>query len=454
MKKYIILVVLLLLAVAVFGCAEDGATPDDEATSLQPDESGEGSVANEDQNISADDVTLRFSWWGGDARHEATISAIDMYMYRNPHVTIEAEFSGFDGYVERVSTQLAGGTEPDIMQLDHPWLPDFWPQSNFFVDFNDYLHLIDIAGFDQDFLNDFGYFEDRLVALPTGLNALSFLVNQRVLDAAGVNFSDTITWEELISEGRKINEHDPNNFMINMDIGTVFFVTRMYLYQLTGNPLVNEDFTIGFTRDQLLEAWEFTLRLYEENVIIPLEESLLFQGSPHDNPGWNNDRFGGWFNWASTAILQDWGEHAVALPYPILDNARQSSYIVRPAQVVCVSLNSDSIEAAVQFLNFFFNDEEAAIVLTDTRAIPPVARNRDLLGEMGLINQIVVDSVNLAIANVGRAENALSMAAEVGAAFDVVFERLVFGMITPEQAVEETFSLLELAVEDLEAAGR
>ena len=426
-KLFLVIIAILMTMLLVAGCDNDG------------DASG------------SEDVTLRFSWWGGDARHEATLEVLDLYTYLNPHITFEPEFGGFDGYHLRISTQLAGGTEPDLMQLDQPWLPDFWPQSNFFIDFNEYSQYIDLSGFDRDFLEEFGYYENRLVALPTGLNSLSFLVNMRVLNEAGVNFGDTITWDDLINEGRKVNEHNPNNFMINMGSGTQFFVTRIFLYQLTGRFLVDEDFSIAFTRDQLLEAYNFTMRMYEENVMVPLEEALLFDGGPQDNPGWNTDRFGGWFNWASTAILQEWGDYAAALPYPIMPNAQQSAIIVRPAQVMSVSINTDYSETAVQFLDFFFNNEDAAILLTDTRAIPPVASNRDLLSEMGLINQIVVDSVNFAIDNIGLAENELSTRAEIAAVFDVVFQRMVLGQITPEEAVEETFTLLENVLEDFRA---
>lgn len=35
---------------------------------------------------------IRFSWWGNELRHEATIEVINMYMKKHPHVTIEAEY--------------------------------------------------------------------------------------------------------------------------------------------------------------------------------------------------------------------------------------------------------------------------------------------------------------------------------------------------------------------------
>ena len=43
-------------------------------------------------------LLLRFSWWGGDERNEATLKVIEAYEKEHPNVTIEAEYSGDDGY--------------------------------------------------------------------------------------------------------------------------------------------------------------------------------------------------------------------------------------------------------------------------------------------------------------------------------------------------------------------
>ena len=65
---------------------------------------GNQETGNEDQQI-----TLRFSWWGSEDRHEATIAAIEKYEELNPNITIEYEYMGFDSYYQKLLTQLAGG---------------------------------------------------------------------------------------------------------------------------------------------------------------------------------------------------------------------------------------------------------------------------------------------------------------------------------------------------------
>jgi oligogalacturonide transport system substrate-binding protein len=43
----------------------------------------------------------------------------------NPDINVKAEYTGWDGHLSRLTTQIAGGTEPDVMQTNWNWLPIF-----------------------------------------------------------------------------------------------------------------------------------------------------------------------------------------------------------------------------------------------------------------------------------------------------------------------------------------
>ena len=51
------------------------------------------------------------------------------------------------GYIDKVSTMLANGTAPDIMQQNVDSLPDFVSRGDFFVDFYEYKDIFDIIRF-------------------------------------------------------------------------------------------------------------------------------------------------------------------------------------------------------------------------------------------------------------------------------------------------------------------
>ena len=446
-----------LLAGVVSGCGGTGQQTGEAASQSEQTEqaaagteetSAEGSAAG-----TGEQVTLRFSWWGGDSRHEATLDCIEAFEAAYPNITIEAEYGGFDGYQDKISAALSGGTEADIIQIDQPWMATYMAQNpDFFVDIRQYEDVIDLSGFSEDFLNDFCVYNDKLVSLPTGTNAVNFLANQAVLDEAGIEFGDTITWDDFYEQGKKVNETDPEKYFINMDSGIFWYVTKVYLMQLTNRQLINEDYTIGYTVDEMEEAFAYTKKLYDDKVILPLEESMIFSGAPQDNPGWNNNMYGSWLNWSSTADQQQWGDNAVSLPYPRIEGTENSGAIVRPAQLIVVSSNSSHPEEAMLFLDFMFNQDEGILALKDSRSIPPTEHGRTLLEENGLIKPQASKAVELAMQDPGTPELDVPNTTEVSSAFNSVLEKMVYGEYdSPRAAAEDAYNLMTEMLETVKA---
>ncbi len=439
-----------VLSASIFaGCGTGGASSE----SATPPPSASGSSASQSASP-AGDVSLRFSWWGGDARHEATLATIDLYMKKYPNVKIDAEYGGYDGYQQKITTQLAGGTEPDIMQIDQPWMVEFTRQNpDFFVDIAQLGDKLDISGFSKDMLQDFCTYNNKLVGLPTGSSGLTFLANQQVLTAAGVQFGEKITWEDLLEQGKKVNEKNPENYMLNMNNGAVeLFIVRSYLYQLMGGPLVKDDYTLAFTKDDLKQAYEYVIKLRDANVLNPYEDAMLFNEDPTQNPKWNNNQIGGWLNWSSTVSMQTWGDNAVILPYPVMDGAKQSGITVRPSQILSVSAKSKNIDEAVKFVNYFFNDDEAIITLKDSRSIPATTHARELLEQNGMANQLSIRAVNVSLKNPGNPETPLSTNSEVIAPIDAAVEKLMYRQSDVDTVVNETVALMEDVLANLKAS--
>lgn len=401
-------------------------------------------------------VTLRFSWWGSDARHEATLAVIDMYMEQNPGVVIEAEYGGYDGYLQKIATQLAGGTEPDIMQIDQPWLADFTTQNpEVFVDLNGTGGAVDMSGFSPDMLADFATYNDKLVGLPTGIAGQMFLANKIVLDGAGAQFpAEGYTWDDLLEQGRKVNEWNPEAYLLNMNLGSIQLLLHTYLYQLTGKSLVNDgDYTPAFTTDELAQAFEMIQTLYDAKVIVPLEESTLFASDAATNPKWNGNLMGGWFAWSSMAEQQSWGdENVLSLPFPIMENAKDTGVIVRPSQILSVSPNSKDVDEALAFVNFFFNDPEAIAALRDTRSIPATSNGREVLVERDLMYEPANEGTNWAVDHAGLPESVLTGNSEVRDAIQSCLEKLLYAQYDAKAAAEEAFAQVSDILANLQAS--
>ena len=159
-------------------------------------------------------ITLRFSWWGGDARHEATMAVIEQYMELHPNVKIEAEYGSSDGYNDKLATQLAGGTAPDIIQIDPAFLPAYA--------LTEAQYLVDLKTTAFDFsLSDPAYYElpmnggfdGKQYGVPTGVSGGAILVNNEMAAKFGIDFSTQYTWDDVFAWAKQVHEADPSVYL-------------------------------------------------------------------------------------------------------------------------------------------------------------------------------------------------------------------------------------------------
>ncbi|WP_193107031.1 extracellular solute-binding protein [Brachybacterium sp. FME24] len=70
-----------------------------------------------------EDSGLAVTWWGNALRNELTQEAIDSYVETHPDVAMSPQAGEWTSYWDRLATQVAGGTPPDLIQMDEAGLP-------------------------------------------------------------------------------------------------------------------------------------------------------------------------------------------------------------------------------------------------------------------------------------------------------------------------------------------
>src|SRR5688572_6150035 len=70
-------------------------------------------------------VTLRFTWWGSDTRHQLTQKVIDAFEAENPNIKIKGEYGEWNGYWDKLATQTAANDSPDIIQMDEKYIAEY-----------------------------------------------------------------------------------------------------------------------------------------------------------------------------------------------------------------------------------------------------------------------------------------------------------------------------------------
>jgi multiple sugar transport system substrate-binding protein len=73
----------------------------------------------------ASSAELAFTWWGNDVRNKNTTAAIDAYTAANPGVKIAPQPGEWSSYWDKLATQVAGNTAPDIIQMDMAYIAEY-----------------------------------------------------------------------------------------------------------------------------------------------------------------------------------------------------------------------------------------------------------------------------------------------------------------------------------------
>lgn len=435
-KKYVAMMLAAILGIstafAVGGCGQNDS------------EKKQGEQGNSEEN--EEDITLRFMWWGDDVRHEATLAVIEQYEEAHPNVTIEAEYGGYDGYFEKLTTQLSGGTAADIIQYNANTVTDLMAIGDVFVNLEDYSDVLDTSGFNQDFVQNFSYYDGKMIALPTGVNGGIWLANTALFDEVGIDPESIVTWDDFIAAGKKMHEANSSYYLFNIDIETLGKeLLGSIMAQITGEDMIDVDtYEMNFTKEDLLRAFTLIEEMYDNNVLEPAADSAPYSLKINTNPKWINHELAVAYGATSNIYdgYYDFKDTAAALDMPVFEDAKETGILYVPPQMMAISSTCEHPEVAADFLNYFFNDETALDTLKGCRSIPPTEKGQQICEEKGYIDPVLVTAVEKA-AETGTAHQNIYTPTEVVEILQDATEKIAYDQGDAQSITEETMTLLE-----------
>ncbi|TXI16882.1 MAG: carbohydrate ABC transporter substrate-binding protein [Roseateles sp.] len=340
--------------------------------------------------VHAESRPLRFAWWGGAARHQATLAAIRVFEQRHG-IKVKAEYMGFGGYLERLTTQIAGRSEPDLMQINWAWLAMFSKRGNGFVDLNTQARELALDQFSEDDLA-YGRAAGKLNALPASFTARVFLWNESAFQRAGLPLPQT--WDELFAAGAAFRSRlGDGAFPLDGELYDMILLSQSYIQQKHGTPFVDPDTRRIAMSVSTAHDWVRTYRrLVDTHVAtpLPLRASLGGAEKPTEQqPDWVAGRWAGNYTWDSVIGLR-----ASTLPkseklalgdFPLLPGSADSGLFGRPSVMFALGRNGRQPELAARLLNFLLTDPEAARILGRTRGLPSARGSLAVLQSTGTL---------------------------------------------------------------------
>ncbi|MFZ4452578.1 ABC transporter substrate-binding protein [Salibacterium aidingense] len=440
MKKVWLLLCAALMILFIAACAGSGTGGGEEAGSAD-DAGGEtdsGGDDGESSDSDGDQIELRMSWWGSQTRHDMTEEIIQMYEEENPNVTINTEFSGFDGYFERMAAQASGGNLPDIMQQNFGEYVNQYAGEDLLADLGPFIEdgTIDLEGV-EDTVIESGQVDGKQVGIPTGTNALMVTYNPTLFEGTGVDTpSNDWTWDEYMDITGSIAE-ETGQYGVSYTEPDNFFE---YYLREKGEALFNEDGSgLGYEDDQLLTDYFSMMKQQVDNEVSPdysvvdqiqgLEDELITRGETAVHiKSWSNQ----------FQTLSDTSDDPLEIVMLPGENNDQGMF-QKPSMLWSIGENSEHKEQAADFINFYTNTKEVFEVIGGDRGVPIKPEVREALEEDGLseTEQKIFDYLEVVADNSTAPDtNFPPEASEVLQALMDADEMVMYGEMTPEEGAE------------------
>ena len=394
--------------------------------------------------VAAEKVTLRFSWWGSQDRHDRTLKVIELFEEEYPNIDIQPEFTGWSGYWDRINTQMAGDNLPDIVQHVRKYMSGYVKNENL-LDLTPYLKngTLNTRNIPES-LVAMGNINGRQYGMATGVNAPAVYYDKELFDKAGIAYPTADrTWQDEVKLIKKLHEKlgilGAANLTSQADVGGFTVWVRQH-----GGSLYNEEGTaLGYDDDQIyVDFMKMTLDVLDSGAVWSAPERLENADSGvEQDPITRQEAAMATIYWSNQlgALENASGKILGMTTMPTAEDQVAEGRFLKPAMLLTISANTEHPEEAIKFLNFWLHDIEAGMILGTDRGVPTEGKVKAVLkANAGPTDQAVFDYIDLAAANAGKALAAQPPAyQEVVQVYEDVYWKVIYKQITPEEGAKE-----------------
>jgi multiple sugar transport system substrate-binding protein len=440
MRKLIIGLLVLGMMLTMIACKGDQASSDTTSNAAPSSSSAATTQSGDGDNK----IELRISWWGNQARHDGTIAALELYMERNSNVVITPEYQGFDGYHDKLITQMASGTQPDVSQVDN---------NVYFADLAASGKLTDLTPFIGKELNLDNYSPDGLkwgqykgvqYGIPTGFNGPVLMYNKVIFDNANVEYpSSDWSWEQFVEASRKIHEKFPDIYGMK-EPGAWQIMTMMR--QNGGWFATEEGELLDFT-DALAKVLK-TFNEWREIGVLPPIDLSAGQNTQQDNLFLSRQAATQIQHIAQFSMDQSsLGDNEMGLCM-IPGTSQLGGAYMLASMPWTIGTNSKYKNQAADLINFLINDEEAAKKLMTLRGVPGSDIARKAIEPLVTKTELlVINGINELIANTKRIdyEWTLPGSSVIETTLLETSQNAAYG-VPPEEVAAEAYKIISEAI--------
>jgi len=394
----------------------------------------------------AEDITLRFAWYGAQTRTDRTLKVIKLFEEKYPNVKIIPEFKSWGEYWKILAIQGAGNNLPDLMQQSQQYL-SLYGEKDLLLNLDPYVkdNRLDYtyAGSESEATISSGRRNNKLIGacVATDTDA-AYIYDPELFKKAGVEEpTPDWTWEDYTEKAKKIHAalgiYADDTYTMGAEGLTLEFYLNQHgkhLYDESGKKLGYEDDSL------FVDFYTRLADLVKEGVNSPPEVSSEVFGVNENQLIVNKKSAMLGFSSCQVVLLTAAAGRPLSLM--ISPNAKdqvQYGTTIAPALYLSVAKNSKYPEWAVKFIDFFMNDLEANKILSVERGVPISSKIREgIRPYLSDAEKVLFDYIDVAVKHSSSYETIFPTGhAEVRALLKTIYEKILYGELTPEKAAKE-----------------
>ncbi|GAB3797303.1 extracellular solute-binding protein [Humibacter antri] len=314
-------------------------------------------------------ATLNFEWWTNPVRSEYTAKIIQNYTAAHSKVTINQAPGQWATYWTKLSTQVAGQTEPDVIQMDQAYIAEYGGRGAL-------LDMSTVASLDFTPLKSSlaaGTLNGKLYGIPTGNNAYGIAANKTLFQKAGVEVPDdkTWTWNDYLDTCSKLKSGSGGAFT-----GSTWQSSdqdlQLWLHQ-HGQQLYTDKGKLGFSVDNATSWFTMIKKFFDagygptpdeftNDVAASLQQTLF--GTNKAALGWM------WSNQVSAYQQSNGGDLVLLRPPSVAGAATKNGVYYKPSMYWSIGSQTKAAAQAGGIINYFLNDTSAAKLQLAERGVP------------------------------------------------------------------------------------
>lgn len=389
-------------------------------------------------------VTLRWAYWGSEARIKRSQQAIDIFQTANPDIKINPEVSGGAGdHFTKVDTQISGGNGPDIIQMGGN-IKDYVAKG-ILLPLDTYKgNVLDIKSIDPSAIES-GTVDGKLYGISTGVTMPALVYNKSLIERSGAPLPKaSMTYEEFRAYLSVLKEKLPKGTYPMQDIGamssnstpfgywTGYSGTRLYIAAEKKTELTPEVATkyLELFKDYrdggLIPPADIAAGFAETNA----DTSAVIAGKCAIGFIWTNGLAG------YQAATKD---ELSLIEFP--GAAATKALWQAPSQFYTVNKDSKNAAKTVKFINFLVNSPEASRVLGNDRGASASATAR-AAGLTDVNDQKIIEYLKISGPHTRKEGDKIPNDTEWNSTLYLIYQKVAFGQIKPAEGGKQINDLL------------